>query len=433
MHSRTTGWSLSGRRRGVRAAFDVSAGVVLAAVALAISVPAAGADEIRLEAVPGQAELGTVEIQGLAAGAFNAALWQAGTLHLLPDSRHPLLAPRLAGAFRNIYAPSAVELPDGWRLFYGAWDGVHDSHDRIYSRWTEDFLDFGQARTDIEHGVFIHVCNVNVIRLPDGAYRMACTVYPDAGGHNKPALFTGPDGSTWNGTPAPYQPTKDNIIEIEGYASYEEADVNGMNVLFYDEGRLYLYFGNFREGIQVHRAVQIEGRRFRYEGLCLDVRRMVNDVKKFDSGDRPWYLMALHANRDRLWYALSNDGMNFEEPQKLMEHLDDADRYIVAAGWVVRDGRLLGVLYGAGEVGSLDRNRLFARWLQKRIVLTDGQGRRYEATRALGPDRQIISLQGQPDVKGRLEVFAEDGLTPLGEPLEVHLGAGRVYRLKGSQ
>jgi len=388
---------------------------------------------LQLSAVPGQAELGAVEFQGTAAGAFDASLWRVGTLHLLPDERHPLLEPRLAGAYRNIYAPSAVELDDGWRLYYGAWDGVHTGNDRIYSRWTADFLDFSQPRTEIEHGSFTHACNVNAIRLPDGSYRMACTVYPDAAGTNKPALFVSPDGETWNGTAAPYPAGPDDIIEIEGYESYESADINGMNVLLHDAGRLHLYFGNFRDKVKVHRAVQVDGRRFRYEGLCLDLPRMVNDVKKFTSGLRPWYLMALHANRDRLWYALSNDGMTFEAPRELLRNIDEADRYIVAAGWVVCEGRLLGVLYGGGAVSSLDRNRLFARWLQKKLVLTDSSGRRYEATRALGPDRQILSLEGRHEVEGRLDVFAEDGRTPLGPPLSVKLTAGRVYRLERSE
>ncbi len=395
--------------------------------------PAAAADAtFRLVQLPGQAELGTVELQGTAAGPFEAALWQAGTLHLLPDERHPLLSPRLAGAFRNIYAPSAVELPDGWRLYYGAWDGVHTGNDRIYSRPTTDFLDFGEARTDIEHGPFIHACNVNALRLPDGSYRMVCTVYPDAAGLNKPALFTSPDGATWNGTPAPYPAGTEDIIQLEGYAPYEAADINGINVLLHDEGRLYLYFGNFRDGVKVHRAVQVAGRRFRYEKLCIDAPRMVNDVKKLTSDGKPWYLMALHANGDRLWYALSNDGLAFAEPREMLRNLTNADRYIVAAGWVIRDGRVLGVLYGAGAAPGLNRNRLFARWLQKKIVLTDGQGRTHEAARALGPDRQIISLGDRNEIEGRLEVFAEDGRTPLGPPLTAKLTAGGVYRLEPS-
>ena len=148
------------------------------------------ANEVAFEAVPGQAELGTVEIHGVSAGAFDPAIWRSGSLNLVPDIRHPLLAPRQGGTFRNIYAPSPVEVPGGWRLFYGAWDGVPTGNDRIYSRITADFVDFGERRIEIEHGAFVHVCNVNAIRLPDDSFRMVCTAYPDASGRNKPAVFT---------------------------------------------------------------------------------------------------------------------------------------------------------------------------------------------------------------------------------------------------
>ena len=169
----------------------IIAGVVGASVA-----------EIHIDRVPGQAELGTVEIRGVSAGSFDPQIWQEHRLHILPDVRSPLLQPRISGGFRNIYAPSAVELPNGWRLFYGAWDGVPTGNDRIYSVMTKDFLDFDDHGTVIEHGEFVHVCNVNAIRERDGSFRIVCTVYPDEQGQNKIAMFSSPDGDTWNGASA---------------------------------------------------------------------------------------------------------------------------------------------------------------------------------------------------------------------------------------
>ncbi|MBW7940051.1 MAG: hypothetical protein H3C63_14975, partial [Candidatus Omnitrophica bacterium] len=84
--------------------------------------------DVRL--VPGQGEFGTAEVMGVAAGVFDPAIWEAGDLFILPDQRSPLIAPRLTGLFRNIYAPSIVETPTGWRVFYGAWDGVPTGTDR---------------------------------------------------------------------------------------------------------------------------------------------------------------------------------------------------------------------------------------------------------------------------------------------------------------
>ena len=90
------------------------------------------AANVSVKMIGGQAEFGTMEIHGVGAGDFDAQLWQDGKLNLVPDSRSPLIAPRLTGLYRNIYAPSIVDTGDGWRVFYGAWDGVDSGNDRIY-------------------------------------------------------------------------------------------------------------------------------------------------------------------------------------------------------------------------------------------------------------------------------------------------------------
>jgi len=134
-----------------------------------------GEDEgaFSLEQIPGgQAPMGCVEIQGVAAGAFNPELWEKSQLHWVSDVRMPLLAPRMGGAFRNIYAPSAIEEGSGWRLFYSAWDGSDSGCDLIYSATTPDFIDFYDRHTVIDNGEVIHVSNVNVQKMPDGSLHM---------------------------------------------------------------------------------------------------------------------------------------------------------------------------------------------------------------------------------------------------------------------
>lgn len=398
------------------------------------AVEAAGGERPPIiRAIPGQADLGTIEIHGVGAGRFESRLWQTGPPHMLPDVRSPLIAPRRAGVFRNIYAPSVVPTPEGWRVFYGAWDGVDSGNDRIYSVRTRDFVDFDERRIEIEHGSFIHVCNVSALRIEEGPathvplFAMLCTVWPDARNRNKPAFFSSPDGTSWNGRPVPYAAGPGDIVAMEGYAPYDDADVNGVNVLFREGGRYVMYFGNWSSPGQIHRASSADGRRYRYEGPCLDSSHAVNDVKKLSGADGPWYLMALHANGDRLWYALSRDGRRFDGERELARNLGPEDRYIVAVGWVVREDRLLGLLYGAGAVPSLDRNRIFGRWVQKKVVLTDANGRRYEPIGALGPDRQIIGLGQAEEIECRAEVFAEDGRTLLAGPTPLKVGSGRVY------
>lgn len=387
-------------------------------------------NSITLEPIPGQADLGCIEIHGVAAGEFDSDLWRSGEIHLIPDLRHPLLSPRLAGVYRNIYAPSAVRVQEGWRLFYGAWDGIDVGYDWIYSVFTEDFVDFGARETVIQNGVFQHVCNVNALSRPGGGFEMMCTVYPDPQGRNKPAYFSSPDGVVWNGHTAPYSADYSDIISINGYSDYDDADINGMNVIFRDGDALRLYFNDFRNFGKVFRAQSLDGKSFSFEGVALECDLIVNDVKRFDVNNSHCWLMGLHRNREGLWYALSADGDIFESPQPLLTHIGEEDRYIVALGWVTDGNRLLGVLYGAGPVAALNRNRIFARWLQKRVVFTSNDGTVCEPDGAIGPDRQVIRIPEDVEPNGVLQIFAEDGETPLGPPIEVRNAVETIYRAR---
>jgi hypothetical protein len=383
--------------------------------------------DVRIRQVPGQAEVGTVEIHNVGAGPFDPAAWREGPPNLLPDARSPLVAPRVDGVFRNIYAPSAVEAAGGWRLFYGAWDGVPTGNDRIYSVDTPDFLTFDHRRLVVDHGEFIHVCNVSAVTEPDGGVRLMCTAYPVGPDLNKPVVFklaSGPaDGP-------PRIASRADLVTMERYGPFAAADMNGMNALLRERDLYRLYFGDFRNPGHVHRATSRDGRTFRYDGPSLNAGLMVNDVRKLTRDGKACYLMGLHANRDRLWYALSADGLTFEPQRELAASLGSADRYIVAIGWVTRGDAVLGLVYGAGAVPELNRNRLFARWVQKRIVHTDNAGQARAATAALGPDRAIIPLGSQPAIDGRLQVFDETGRTPLGQSLPIRLVSGAVYRLE---
>ncbi|MBD3175469.1 MAG: hypothetical protein GF320_09820 [Armatimonadia bacterium] len=369
---------------------------------------------------------GAVTISGVSAGEFDPLLWSAGTLNLKFDARHPLLEPR-EGPLRNIYAPMAIREPDGWRLYYGAWDGVETGNDRIYTAWTEDFLGFADRRTVIEHGPFIHVCNCCVIKLPSGEYRMVATAYPhQPDGQNRPIGFQSEDGLHWEGD-LPHVAEYDDLLTIEGYPNWSNADINGMNALMYEDGLYRLYFGDFQNFGTVYRATSEDFETYQFDGPALSEALAVNDVKRLDVDGDTWYLMGLHMNRGELRYALSQDGMEFEPSQLLIESRSDADAYIVAIGWVVDGQRVLGALYGAGAVRALNENRLFATWLQKRVVFETEDGIRLEGQEALGPDRVLLGLD-EP-VRGRFLVYAEDGQTLIGKTPRATLRPGQTWRV----
>jgi len=413
--------------------FGLSLGALLALAVLNVS-PAAAALNVVL--TTNTASEGFVEVSGVEAGAFNPEIWRAGTLNLVPDARSPLLAPA-SGKFRNIYAPSAVETPGGYRLFYGAWDGVPTGNDRIYSATTDaGFQGFLNRHTIIAPGSFIHICNVNALRFDDGSFALFGTLYP-TGNLNKPAFFrSDTTGTNWNSMAGePCTARAQDIIELEGYA-YTDADINGMNVMLHENGLYRLYFGDFKSPGGTFRATSRDGKRYSFDAKVSSGPGLANDVKKFRVGEADYYLMGLHENGRRLWQTVSTNGAAFPPPRMLLTNLAAADAYIVALGWVTRGpqelpGRkLLGVLYGAGPVPALNENSIFARWLQRRVVFLADDGRRFPGTKALGPDRQLLALPDAGPLAGRFELYAEDGLTLLGASTVQTVRRGQAFWLQ---
>jgi len=405
--------------------------MVASQLVFAIGVVVAGAVPVAtVTEVPGQAELGHIEVQGVAASAFHDDLWDKRALHFLPDVRFPLLEPRRAGLFRNIYAPSAVQTPEGWLVFYGAWDGSATGNDQIYCTATEGFLDFGERETLIAHGEFIHVCNVNAFRDADGRFEMMCTAYPDTNGKNKPAYFSSQDGKSWNGAPAPYSAVQGDVVTIDGYANYAQADINGVNVLFREGDTLRLYFNDYSNRGWVYAASGKDGKHYQFEKGVLQTEHAVNDVKKFIHQEGTSYLMGLHMNTNTVWYSVSHDGLDWSEERQLFRNLGQEDQYIVAVGWVCRDDRLLGVLYGAGPVPELNRNRIYARWLQKRVVFLSNDKTRFNPERAIGPDRQLLRLRENAALEGHFEIYDDDGMTLIAVTEPMSIKPNCVYQLK---
>jgi hypothetical protein len=384
-----------------------------------------------LQDAPGTAPEGTIEIQGLGAGAFSPADWQHDTLNWVPDVRAPMFPALTTGPNQNIYAPWAVEQPTGWRMFYGGWDGtLSPPHDQVYSVMTGDFLTFQDRSLVIGNGAFYNVNNVNVQVLPDGSMHMICTaetLFPA----DYPAYFSSPDGVIWNGSPEPYQAQLSDIAEIQGYPGYQTGSFNGGNVLLRDVNSWVLYFYDNNNNGQIFRAVGDSPHTVQLTGIALQTGHDPNDVKKIVVGGQTWYLMGLNSNAAQLWYSLSNDGITFLPEQTLFPHQSIQDPSMDSVGFVTSGSRLLGALYGAntGNPGDqLADNKIFARWLQKRVVFIDSSGNMYAAQGSYGPDRQWFQAPTNGTLDGTMIVYAEDGVTPLGSSTVI-LSAGKAYQL----
>lgn len=372
-------------------------------------------------------ETAAVVVRGVEAGPFDASLWEAGRLHLVWNDAAPILEPA-PGRYRNIYAPTVLPEGHGWRIWYGGWDGTDTPNDRVYTRWTPDFVHFLDRRLEIDHGVFIHVNNCCVVRPSAASYCMMCTAYPDRAGLNKPAVFVSANGTVWNGA-VPYQARFADLVSIEGYEPFAKADINGSNAILYEDGALRLYFYDGRNPGRLYRATSRDFHHFLLDGPALATDHAVNDVKKLRSRGGEWYLMALHRNTDRIWYALSRDGRNFGPERVLTASRGAADRYIVAVGWVVRQNHVFGALYGAGSVPSLDANRIFAVWLQKRVVFDAGSAV-LEGDAAAGPGAVQMKLGNQKSMEGRFVIYGEDGSSLLYRSPRVRIEAGDVWEFR---
>jgi Putative Ig domain len=391
----------------------------------------------RLLPVTGQGSSGVIEIQGLSAGAFNPMSWQRGTLNWTPDFRMPLLAPLTSGQCQNIYAPWPLEQPTGWRLFYGGWDGSTTCNDRVYSVTTQDFTSFQNRTVVIDHGDFLHVNNENVSQLPDGSMHMICTIAVDQTSNGKPAYFSSPDGTSWNGITEPYSARLSDIVSIPNDQNYLGWDFNGGNVLLSDAGAWTLYYSvGIYGGIgQVYRATSSSPPIFQKTGIALNTSHYVNDVKKFSVGGKTWYLASLYVERatfdpsaPTLSYSLSSDGVTFGQEQTLFAGAGTLDKFLMTPSFVIRNGRILGVLYGGNPIDLLSSNQIFARWLQKQLVITDDTGAQATIFGAYGPDRLWLQVPPSGSITGNISVYAEDGVTPLGKG-QVNLTSGQSYML----
>ena len=415
--------------------FDATSGSHSHSATLTLTITPVS-DTAVLQEVSGQVAASTIEIQGLSAGNFNPDYWQKNTLNWVPDVRVPMLAPQ-PGPFQNIYSPWPLEQVNGWRMFYGGWDGTATSNDRVYSVTTSDFLSFNDHQLVIDHGDFLHVNNVNVTQLPDGSMHMICTIALTQTSNDKPAYFFSPDGVIWNGSPEPYSAQLSDVVSIPNDPLYAGYDYNGGNVLFRENGSWTLYYSvGIYGGIgKVYRATSVFPPVFQAQGVALATLHYANDVKKFQVGGKNWYLMALYVewatniSPPTLSYSLSNDGVTFEPEHALFGGAFPLDQYPITPAFLTRGDQILGVLYGADpNTTDFPDAQIFARWLQKKVVITDSSGVQYITQSAYGPDRQWFPSPASGFLEGTMVVYAEDGITPLGSSL-ASLTAGKVYTL----
>jgi len=102
---------------------------------------------------------------------------------------------------------------------------------------------------------------------------------------------------------------------------------------------------------------------------------------------------------------------------------------VTTPGFVTSGSSILGVLYRANPINLLNAaNQIYARWLQKKLVITDASGTQYFPQGGYGPDRQWFQSPSAGSLQGIITVYSEDGITPLGKGT-VTMSTGQAYQL----
>lgn len=360
-----------------------------------------------------------IEIRNIGSGLFNANA--ISNWHY--DNRYPLIQAN-PGGYSNVYAPTIVKNgTTNWNIYFGGWDGTSIPHDEISIVNTQDnFETYKPHSTMIRTGVYDHVNNGSAIKLDNTSWCMLYTTFPNSGNTNKPAYATSVDGAAW--TPRSGNP--DFLITMDGYKNWESADVNGANVIYYEDGYFHFYFLDFKQqGISHARSLNFVN--YSYQESALKEMRIVivNDMKRINGH----YVMGLHANADRVWISVSQDLSSFPPSHELFQHMGDEDRYITSVGFISDKSRLYGALYGASRVSGLDQNSIYAIWLQKQVFFKNaeviwGLG---NASRAYGPDN-VIMLINKPQATGRFFLYDTDGRTMLYKSLEITVREGDIWK-----
>ena len=338
------------------------------------------------------------------------------------DVRRPLIAP---GAGQNIYAPTVVANGSGnWNIYFGGWDHTRINDEVSITNSPDNFLTFGSHSLMVTHGEFSHVNNCSAIKVSDKSWKMMCTAYPVAT-KNKPILVSGTNGIDWS----PNTGTSGALIKMAGYDGWDNADVNGGNVLYFENGLYHLFFNNFSVNpIGVFHATSNDCINFQYQGNVQPVNRVPNDLKSFEFNNSRVYVLATHVNTGNIHLTLSSSLNSFTDAPIVLNSKGDDDKYIVAPGLVSDGKRLLGILYGACAVTTLNYNSIFARWLQLKVIFKNNYIQWGDIEEAYGPDR-VRLFQNTSIETGMFYIYDSDGTTLLYTSPTVTMRSGDIWTL----
>jgi hypothetical protein len=164
-----------------------------------------------------------------------------------------------------------LELLYLWRLDIHSYDAFVGSgrvfatqNDHIYLTTTPDNLvSFSAHAMIINNGQYVEANNPSVVKVSNSDWRMTYTAGM-INNMNNPCYSTSQDGGNWN----PNTANSSDLIKMNGYANWSNANVNGGNVIFKDtNGLWHLYFVDFNNPVAVLHATSTDFVNYSYQGL----------------------------------------------------------------------------------------------------------------------------------------------------------------------
>lgn len=364
---------------------------------------------------------------------------------------------------RNIYAPSVIKTGvNSWRIFYGGYDNIcqEAQADRIYKIDTNDgFESFTGKTMVLDSGSFAAINNPSVVQDSAQNLKMIFTSCIFSGGNNycgsanKPGRAASTNnGATWS--PSPPTPSG-NATNMSGYANWggytSGEDVNSTNALLLDNGTYYMYWKG--GGPTNYFATSTDGINFNHGGTLLTsttgepnelgrcLHYGVYDAKKINGQ----YVWTYHYNCDKVFWKTSPWANSWiTSPTTLFETRTSypalGTDLSITSPTLVTDGiRLLGIMYGAnkgvdfsppgtGAWGDLWRNKIYARWLQKKATISNSFVS-LNQTMSRGPDNSVIKTDSSLSIEtGVLRIYDTDGITLLYTSPPLTFRAGDIWR-----
>ena len=358
------------------------------------------------------------QIRSVGSGAFNPS--KIGNWNY--DARNPILAPNAGSGLRNIYAPSIV-YNGAWNVYFGGWDNVTTGNDEVYVTTSYDnFATFGSHVKMISHGAFTHVNNETVVKIAPNQWRMAYTTYL-SGGVNKPGYATSTDGVAWT----PGSGNASYLMTMSGYPNWAGADVNGGNAIYYDGSQYHMYWDDFNNNLAMNYATSPDNIHYTFQGTKFN-GYVPQDLKKFTYNGTAYYLSGYHNNGQSIYYSLNTGIASPATPAVLFNKTGSADNYMTSVGFVTDGTRLYGALYGGCAVSTIDQNRIFASWLQRKTTFSNA-ATFLGSNQSNGPDTLFVYMTpGQSVETGNFNIYDTDGTTLLKQTPKVTMLQGDIWK-----